>query len=110
MIKSRGDEEGDLAKDLLQMFLERAGDQPRRFVRIGGLDVEPVDEQRVALDVDDQRTGRQRDRIGKRQSADRRFQRGLDLDDAWREIDARRIDIAQHIDVGRTISTMKTPI
>lgn len=46
-----GDERKKSAKGLLQMFLERAGDNARGLVRIGGFHVEPMDEQRIAFDI-----------------------------------------------------------
>src|ERR1700722_14554055 len=79
------------AKGLLQICFERAGDDACGFVRIGGFHVEPMDEQHVVLDVEHERPRRQRDRIGKREPAERTFQPGLDLDDARPDIDARRV-------------------
>ena len=37
--------------------------------------------------------------LAKRQPPDRRFERHPDLDDTRTNIDARRIDVAQHVDV-----------
>src|SRR5689334_18302511 len=55
------------AKGLLQMFDEWSGDDPGRFGLIRRLDVKPMDEKRVIVDVDDQRARRQRNRICQRQ-------------------------------------------
>src|SRR5688500_889566 len=70
------------AKDVLQMLFERTGNDAARLVWIGRLDVQPVNEKRVVLDVDDQRSRSQRDGVRERETADRRLQSGLDLDDA----------------------------
>src|SRR6476660_6878012 len=62
------------AKDLLQVPFERAGNDARGFVRIGGLEVEPMNEQRVVLHIQHERPRRQRDGIRQRQPADWRLQ------------------------------------
>src|SRR5215475_5412404 len=59
------------AKGLLQMFLECAGDSAGCFVRIRCFYVEPVNEETVAFDIDDERSGRQRNGVCKRQSTHR---------------------------------------
>src|SRR4249919_501249 len=86
------------AKDLLQTLLERPGDLARRLVGIGGLYIEPVNEQAVLINVDDQRARRQRDRIREREAAHRRFKLGLDLDDTGIDVDAPREHVAHHVD------------
>src|SRR5215510_1270322 len=86
------------AKGLPQMFLERPGDGARRLFGIGRLHVEPVDEEAVPVDVDNQRSGRQRNRVRKRESADGRLELGFDSDDAGTDVDPGRIDIAHHVD------------
>ena len=48
----------------------------------------------------DERTRRQRNRIGQRQPADRRPESNVDFHDARTDVDAWSIDIAQHLDVG----------
>ena len=53
-----------------------------------------------SFDVQHERPRRQRDGIRKRQPAEGTFQPGLDLDDAGPDIDARRIDVAHHVDIG----------
>src|SRR5262245_50481477 len=87
------------AKGLLQMFLERTGDSSSRFVRICRFDVEPVNKEIVALDVDHERSRRQRDGIRERQSPHRGRKFGLDLYDPRFDVDARRKDVTHHIDV-----------
>src|SRR4051812_3749435 len=90
----------DSAKDVLQMPFERSDDRVCRRVGVDAVDIEQVDEERVAPQFHHERARRQRDRIGKCQSADRRFEAGADLDDARLDIDPRRIDVAHHGDVG----------
>src|SRR5262245_24130912 len=59
------------AKGFLQMFLERTGDSASCFVRISCFDVEPMNKEIVALDVDHERSRRQCDGIRERQSPHR---------------------------------------
>src|SRR6476660_6862654 len=88
------------AKDFLQMFLERAGDNASGFVRISSLHVEPMDEHRVTLNVHHQRPRRQCNGIRKRQAAKGGLQPGPDPDNAGLDIEARRIDVSHHVDIG----------
>src|SRR5262245_44127386 len=69
------------AKDLLQVVLESTGNQAPRLVGIGGLHIEPVNEQAVSFHLDHQGTGCKRDRACQRQPAHRRLQLGLNFDD-----------------------------
>src|SRR4051794_15435083 len=70
------------AKDLLQMALERARQRLRGDFDIGRADVEPVDQKGLFIQLQDQRARRERDRVGKRQPADRRAQSGAHPHDA----------------------------
>src|SRR3974390_250042 len=88
------------AKGFLQVLLERAGDDARYFVGIGRLHIEPVNKQAILVDVDHQRARRQRDRVRECESPHRRFQPGLDLHDARIDVDARRVHVTHHVDVG----------
>src|SRR5262245_14281024 len=54
------------AKDLLQMPFKRTGDDTSSLVRIGALDIEAMNEQRVVLHVQHERTRRKRNRIRQR--------------------------------------------
>src|SRR5215475_14808320 len=58
-------------KGLLQKFLERACDQLSGLIRIGGHDIKPVNEQRIALDVHDEGPRGESDGVCQRQSPDR---------------------------------------
>src|SRR5262245_9560791 len=87
------------AKGFLQMFLERTGDSASCFVRISCFDVEPMNKEIVALDVDHERSRRQCDGIRERQSPHRGRKLGLDLYDSRIDFDARRKDVTHHIDV-----------
>src|SRR5262249_39242288 len=51
------------AKGLLQMFFECAGNGARCFVRVCCFDIEPVNEEAVAVYVDHERSGRQWDGV-----------------------------------------------
>src|SRR5262249_62128843 len=87
------------AKGFLQMLLEGADDSAGCFVRICCFDVEPVNKETVALDVDHKRSRRQCDGVRKRQSTHRSREFGLDPNDAGFDVDARRKDVAHHIDI-----------
>src|SRR5262249_37474235 len=87
------------AKSFLQMLLEGADDSAGCFVRICCFDVEPVNKETVALDVDHKRSRRQCDGVRKRQSTHRSREFGLDPNDAGFDVDARRKDVAHHIDI-----------
>src|SRR5262245_7385716 len=87
------------AKGLLQMFLECASDSAGCFVRICCFDVDPVNKQTVALDVDDERSGRQCDGVRQRQTPHGSRKFGLDPGEAGFNVDAGRKDVAHHIDI-----------
>src|SRR6185437_2401240 len=78
------------AKDFLQMLFERRDESFGGSVDIGRLHVEPVNEQDVVANIHHQRTGRELNRIGQREPAERRLQTGAHLDDAGLDVDARR--------------------
>src|SRR5262245_3737331 len=87
------------AKDFLQVVLERAGNQTRHLVGIGGLHIEPVNEQAVPLYVDHQGAGGERDRVCQREPPYRCLQLGLDLDNAGIDVDVGCEHVAHHADV-----------
>src|SRR5579864_9827582 len=62
------------AKDLLQMLFERRDERLCCGIDVGRLDVQPVDEQDVALKIHHKRARRECDRIGQRQPAHGRCQ------------------------------------
>ena len=84
----------------LQVFFEATGYFLGGRDRVGGTDIDPVDEQGVPDDVDDQCPGRQGDGVRQRQAAKGRLQRGLDLDNAGLDVDVRLEHQSHDIQVG----------
>src|SRR5262245_19568960 len=79
-------------KGLLKQCLEGAHKQLPSPLRILGHDIEPVNVQPIARNVHDERSGSERYGVCQSQPSDWRFQRCLDLDYAWRDHEAPRID------------------
>src|SRR6516225_4509847 len=87
------------AKGFPQMLFERASDGTGGFLGISRLHVEPVNEEVIAIDVDDKRSRRQRNRIRERQPTHWGLELGFDSDDPGLDIDPLRIDVSHHVHV-----------
>jgi hypothetical protein len=81
------------------MLLEWASDSAGGFLGIGCLHVEPVNEEIITIDVDDERPWRQRNGIGEREPTHWSPELGFDSNDPRLYADPPRIDVTHHVDV-----------